>query len=142
MNMLDKLWSALRSDPDFAGMTDEQNAAVVDALVGAIFGDARLVASEAREFDSQIEKLPWRWAQDARARERVIAASREKVDRLAEPGALQALAASIAERLPQLAVRAKVLQMCVAICLADRVVDDAETKFLVALRDAFGLPKG
>jgi len=33
MAFLDKLMSKLKSDPDFTGLADEQNQAVVDALM-------------------------------------------------------------------------------------------------------------
>jgi len=141
MAVLDKLWSALRSDPDFKGMGDEQNQAVVDALVAMIFSDANLDPVEAKEFDRQVRQLPWRWANDERAREKVIAAAREKVDALADQTAAKAFAQSVAQRLPGLAVREKVFGMCVAITMADKKIQAGEGRMLFLLSEAFGFDK-
>jgi len=139
MAILDKFWSALRSDPAFRGLDDEQNQAILDALVAVVFSDAHLAAEEAAEFDRQLQQLPWRWANDARARERALTAAREKVEALSDPDAAQALVESIAARLPSAAVREKVYRMCVALSLADRSVAPGETNVLGGLRLGFGM---
>ncbi|HEY3447345.1 MAG TPA: TerB family tellurite resistance protein [Myxococcales bacterium] len=139
MAILDKLMSKLKSDPDFKGMGDEQNQAIVDALMAMIFSDAKLDPVEAQEFDRQIRLLPWRWAQDERAREKVIAAAREKVDALADPAAAQAFAQTLAQRLPAQPVREKVYKMCLAIAFADRQTQAGESRMLLLVEKAFGI---
>ncbi len=139
MGLFDKLWSALKTDPDFQGLSDEQAEAVVDALVAVTFSDARLAPEEVRVFDQALERLPWRWAHDARSRERVISSAREKADGLADPAAAKALADSVAARLPQGAVREKVLGLCRGVAMADGTEEEGERRFLGLLAGAFGL---
>lgn len=141
MGILEQFWNALRSDPDLEGLDDEQNQAVVDALVATVFSDAQLATEEAAEFDRQLQRLPWRWANDARARERVLTSARQKADGLADPDAADALVESIAARLPSPVVREKVYKMCVALSLADQSVHPGETNLLGGLRLGFGIPE-
>lgn len=139
MAILDKLMDKLQSDPDFKGMGDEQNQAIVDALMAMIFADARLDPVEAKEFDRQVRKLPWRWAQDERAREKVIAASREKIDALKDEASIAAFMQSVAQRLGAQPVREKVYRMCLAIVFADRKTESSESRMLSQLEKSFGI---
>ncbi len=139
MAFLDKLMSKLKSDPDFTGLADEQNQAVVDALMAVVFSDTKLDPAEAREFDRQLQQLPWRWAQDERAREKVIAAAREKVAALSDQAAAEAFVQGLAQRLTAQPVREKVYKMCLAVTFADRQTQESESRLLLLLEKGFGL---
>ncbi|MGC4118322.1 MAG: TerB family tellurite resistance protein [Myxococcales bacterium] len=139
MAVLDKLMSKWKSDPDFKSLNEDQNQAVVDALMAMIFSDSKLEPVEAKAFDHQVQQLPWRWAQDERAREKVIAAAREKVDALSDTAAAEAFVQTVAQRLTAQGVREKVYKMCLAIAHADRQTHVNESRMLTRLEKAFGI---
>ncbi|MGI5863059.1 MAG: TerB family tellurite resistance protein [Myxococcales bacterium] len=139
MGLLDSLWSALRTDAEFRHLTDEQSHAAVEALVGVVFVDKRMAEEEVKEFERQIQKLPWRWANDERERERVLTMARERAKALSDPDEAHAFVVSIAERLSSLTVREKVFDMCCAIIFADKHLDPEEVNLIGGLRQAFGI---
>ena len=141
MGLLDSFWNALRSDPELQGLADEQNQAVVDALVGTVFSDQHMAPEEIKEFNRQLEKLPWRWAHDEAERERVITVARNRADALTDPAGARQFVASLAERLTSATVREKVYRMCLAITFADKQVEPGEVSLLEGMRRAFGLPE-
>ncbi len=141
MGLLDTFWSALRTDPEFKQLGDEQSHAVVDALVGVVFVDGHMAEEEIKEFERQLQKLPWRWANDERERERVLTKARERVETLSDPDEAHAFVVSIAERLGSLTMRERVFEMCAAIVFADKHLDPEEVNLIGGLRQAFGIPE-
>jgi hypothetical protein len=100
-----------------------------------------MAEEEIKEFERQLQKLPWRWANDERERERVLTKARERVETLSDPDEAHAFVVSIAERLGSLTMRERVFEMCAAIVFADKHLDPEEVNLIGGLRQAFGIPE-
>jgi uncharacterized tellurite resistance protein B-like protein len=143
MQALNNLLKLAISDKTLEGLSEDQNQAVVDALLTAIFADGEVSAEERAQFEKEVTKLPWAWGNDAEKMAKAVAAAEEKLVAATQGGQQDTIAhiKGIGDRLPTPELKEKVFRMMAAIVYADsKQANELERNVLGAFTHAFGMP--
>lgn len=140
MGIFGDLFADAVGDQDMTDFTPEQNLAVLEALALAIYADGRVDDAERDKFDQALSELPWRWLTDEAEVARIVRETTARVRDL-RSDEVSALVESIAERLPEQAIRHRVFRMMASIVVADRDLADggAEASVLDRFVAAFAM---
>ena len=140
MGLLDQALG--RQSLDLDSLSDEQCEAVVEALVAVVFADGSMSEAESLQFDRELVALPWTWRKSSTEKLASARRAREKIRLLEDPDVATDFVNSLAQNLPGVELREAVYRMCIAIELADGIVDPREVNLLGGIRQAFGLSEG
>ncbi len=127
------------SQDDVKGLNDDQKIAIIDALVTAAWADGTVSQSEKDRFESEMVKLPW--GKEPAQLIEMVHTSVGKVVQLKDKDSVLKFIAGIAEKLPDPAIREKVLYTMGTIMYSDRDLSTPEKNVIAAFSEAFKLPR-
>jgi uncharacterized tellurite resistance protein B-like protein len=102
---------------DLEKLSQDQKAAIIDAMVVAVLADGVATPVETARFDAELAEVPWEL--DKNTVVALVRAAREKVGNLKSGEEGIALVKDVAERLPTDDLREKVLRMMVSVMMSD-----------------------
>jgi uncharacterized tellurite resistance protein B-like protein len=124
---------------DMKGLREDQQSAIFDALVTAAWADGNVSKEEMERFEQEVVKIPWGKPQDDLVK--MVYASKERVSSLKDVESVMGFIKAIAEKLPDVGLREKLLYLMGSIMFTDRELNNAERNIIGAFIDAFGVTK-
>jgi uncharacterized tellurite resistance protein B-like protein len=124
---------------DVMGLSDDQKAAVLDALVAAAWADGSVSQAEAARFELELVKTPL--AKDEQTLGKMVMASRERFASLKSKEAVFGFIKGIADKLPLPHIREKVLYTMGVVAFAEGSLNVNEKNVIAAFAQAFNVTK-
>ena len=121
---------------DFAGLDDTQRTAILETMVVGLIADNQITAPEVRRFDEIVLALPWGVERDVLVG--MIRGAKERLSSLQTPQAIKDYVVGLATRLPDPALRDKVVFTMATLMLAeqgDLLLNDPIGNYLPQLKD-------
>jgi hypothetical protein len=122
---------------DFAKLDDSQRLAILETMVVGLIADNQITAPEVRRFDEIVLGLPW--GVDREVLVGMIRGAKERLSALQTPQAINDYVIGLATRLPDPALRDKVVFTMATLMLADGTIDRFEKNTLGLFVVAFGI---
>jgi uncharacterized tellurite resistance protein B-like protein len=123
------------SKAEVNALTDDQRAAIFDALVVSVFADGAATPEEIARFEHEVAE----WG-DADKNMKLVAASREKVSKLASQKDADDFVSSVARRISGKDLREKLFRMMASLAFADSGVNEHENNVLNDFQAKFEIP--
>lgn len=125
---------------DLEGLSEDQQAAIMESLLLAVAADRKATADEAKLFEDELNAIPWTLAPDKVMK--MVMAARDRVFARKTPAEATSLVQQIGERLTDPSLRTKVYHAVATIMLTDHDITDREQQIMKAYGAAFGLDRG
>jgi hypothetical protein len=124
---------------DFRGLNEDQNDAILEALLIAVDADNRASPEEKKELLSNLRTFPWIWGRDDDTLGVKLQATSDTLAKLKnKPKLATDHMKGIAKRLPHLMTRVKIYAHMIAIIASDRNINKEEEALLGQFGEYFG----
>jgi uncharacterized tellurite resistance protein B-like protein len=123
---------------ELAGLTDDQNMAILESLFLTVIVDGKVEPNEVKAFAASALTYPWSWGTSADT-------IKAKLDTLAgnlkaiSPDGMKDHLRAIGERIPTPVLREKTFAGMFALMIADGKLDDKEKTAAIGFANVFGL---